>query len=103
MKALQFVKTIGADIKQSRIDMVKPNKIKISRSMLNFLLDFLNQEFKQHLESSILKLGDPFQIILVLMSLILNKVHKQNLYKDLSGEIANVSFSLLEIFNEDDN
>ena len=103
MKALQFVKTIGADIKKSRIDMVKPNKIKISRTMLNFLLDFLNQEFKQHLESSILKLADPFQIILVLMSLILNKIQKQNLYKDLSGEIANVSFSLLEIFNEDDN
>ena len=103
MKALQFVKTIGADIKESRMEMRQPNKIKISRTMLNFLLDFLDEEFRKLLESSILKLADPFQIILVLMSLILNKIHKQNLYKDLSGEIANVSYSLLEIFNEDDN
>ena len=102
MKALQFVKTIGVDLKKSTIENREPNKIKISRSMLNFLLDFLDQEFRILLESTILKL-DPFQIILVLMSLILNKVHKQNLYKDLSGEIANVSYCLLEIFNEDDN
>ena len=102
MKALQFVKSTGVDIKNSRIEKKQPNKIKISRSMLNFLIDFLDPEFKQLLENTILKL-DPFQVILVLMSLILNKVHKLKVYGDLSEEIANVSFSLLEIFKEDED